>query len=383
MENYNLKLYEEIMQSVYNHTLSQKIRELLENNSFNVNDVLQFQGKTLFHIVSQYGDKKDLDFLIEKGSDIFVVSENGANALHFASINGNIENIKFLLSLGFDSNSLNNNYITPLHYACNEFNSNFPETVKVLIENGADINFKKYDWTNTLLLEEISRGSKNGHINRIKVLLDNGAILDEENEFGIAKALGFWNEDYSEIIDVLYSYRAKLLPKTIFNTVNHSDYPIEHLSKLYEIYKFDINVCNEKGNNLLFDAMVYNNNSKQTINWLLEKGIKYKANNEGVTPIQNAIADIDLGRQYANYFSEHRKDFIHVENRTIENIKILLESDKLNISEDERELVANKITQLTEDNFWNDSSEIKEALAESEFTQANETLSVEELDYYI
>ena len=95
-----------------------------------------------------------------------------------AAKNGKTEEIKLLLENGADVNFSNNNKSSLLILASRNSNttSNI-ETVKLLLENGADVNLKNINGATPLTVA--SRNSNNGsNIETVKLLLENGADVN-------------------------------------------------------------------------------------------------------------------------------------------------------------------------------------------------------------
>ena len=91
-------------------------------------------------------------------------------ALHFYSVPYDF--MKWILEQGFDPNS-ESTYDVPLNYCLNDL-----DKIKLLIEYGADINFKCN--FNDTPLHRICDGK--GSINNLKFLLENGADIDARND---------------------------------------------------------------------------------------------------------------------------------------------------------------------------------------------------------
>jgi ankyrin repeat protein len=79
------------------------------------------------------------------------------------------------------------------------------DIVKLLIENGADINAKnEYDY-NSLML-----ASKNGFIDVVSLLINNGADINVENEYGSTALTYAFKYNNKYIIELLKKHKAKL-----------------------------------------------------------------------------------------------------------------------------------------------------------------------------
>lgn len=87
-----------------------------------------------------YGNDEMLNYIIEKGVDLTVKNSEGENALIFSVLVNNLERTKFLIEKGCPVNDISNNGYTPLMYAI-EFRGNNVETIKRLINSGADLNY--------------------------------------------------------------------------------------------------------------------------------------------------------------------------------------------------------------------------------------------------
>lgn len=123
------------------------------------------------------GDLNKVKELLKKGADINFVSEIGYTALHGCSISNYIDIAKLLISSNANIEAVVSKYgFTPLHFAAQE--GNF-EIVKLLVEAGANVNAK----------DNIGNGPlfRAGNKEIIgKYLIDNGADITMENEYGIS-----------------------------------------------------------------------------------------------------------------------------------------------------------------------------------------------------
>lgn len=97
-------------------------------------------GNTPLMIAARERMYDNVKYLVEKGADINVTNVTGVNALWFTVRNRNFEIAQFLVLQGADPNVQDKrDGLTPLMMAVS---SDHVETVKLLLENGADVNIK-------------------------------------------------------------------------------------------------------------------------------------------------------------------------------------------------------------------------------------------------
>ncbi len=122
-------------------------------------------SKVLF-FASAFGNEEIMQTLFKKGKDINSIDEDGNTLLAIAAKSGNISNIKYLLQK-IDLNQSKGVY-SPLELAVM---NNQLEVAKLLIMNGAKINFSISDSSKTDIL---SSACVNGNLDMVKLLLENG-----------------------------------------------------------------------------------------------------------------------------------------------------------------------------------------------------------------
>lgn len=114
--------------------------------------------------------------------------------LHYGAILNSIEICQKALDYGVDINLQDVNGYTALHGACEKNNGSI---VKLLLDNKASVSLKDA-WGNT----PIRRGAINllysGFVNEYFYLLDKGADIYEENNYGINAAVNLDNTAASE-----------------------------------------------------------------------------------------------------------------------------------------------------------------------------------------
>ncbi|OEJ14541.1 hypothetical protein BFL38_06795 [Brachyspira hampsonii] len=142
---------------------------LIEHNSdLNIKNK---DGKNMIMIACENGNEEMFNLLVENNADINEKSSWGASALIYASEKGNINIMKYLIDAGIDVNGkADDNGDTPLIWAV--AGQNPYEASKLLIENGADVNATNNSGTApaTILAGSVPEV--------VKLLKDNGADLD-------------------------------------------------------------------------------------------------------------------------------------------------------------------------------------------------------------
>jgi cytohesin len=129
----------------------EKAKALIQNGDVNAHDQV---GQTPLHMAARTGQREMADLLLSNGADVNGQVEGGWTPLHEAARSGHENVAKLLIARGAVVNArmtppehetIRNDLhaphaqvgTTPLHLAVN-----YPEVVKVLVANGADINAK-------------------------------------------------------------------------------------------------------------------------------------------------------------------------------------------------------------------------------------------------
>ena len=131
---------------------------------------------------------------------------NGKNALIIAAGNSYIDTVKVLLENGADINSADNDGWTSLMYAANNGDV---DLAKVLIENKADINAESYDGQ-TPLLYAMNSPIESSRIDMINLLVENKANVNAEDSRGLSPlTIAVMNNDV-ELTKLLIANKANL-----------------------------------------------------------------------------------------------------------------------------------------------------------------------------
>ena len=129
-------------------------------------------------------------FIDAKGVDAIV--RDGRTVLIYAARDGHTEVVKLLIDNGADLNHKNNGGVTALRTAAREGRT---EVVKLLIDNGADMNIKDVDgWT------ALMHAAWNGSTEVVKFLIDNGADLNHKNNGGGTALIYASRYGYTEVV---------------------------------------------------------------------------------------------------------------------------------------------------------------------------------------
>ena len=129
-------------------------------------------GSTPFHIAAFTGNATITDYLIKNGARVDATDKADKQPLHDAVYNNRFGVIKVLVAAGADVNALDGQGVGPLHIAA--FNKKCPETMRYLIEHGADVDLKSRNKEETPVLVALLMG----YIDGIKVLLEKGCDID-------------------------------------------------------------------------------------------------------------------------------------------------------------------------------------------------------------
>ncbi len=147
-----------------------EMAKLLINNNSNIN-IKNKDGENMIILACENGNEEMFNLLVENNADINAKSSWGASALIYASEKGNINIMKYLIDNGIDVNGkADENGDTPLLWAVT--GENPYEASKLLIENGANVNATNDGGVApaTILAGSVPEV--------VKLLKDNGADLD-------------------------------------------------------------------------------------------------------------------------------------------------------------------------------------------------------------
>jgi len=146
-KDYDQQLYDELTKEDFNYS---KVKKLIKKGG-NLNFSIDKEGRTVLMQAIEDRSTDMIELYLKKGKNVNVnaVDNNGNTAL-MHEINTDysdikIEYVRLLIDSGADVNHKNNFGMTPLEYAVRTDRKNSLETIKILLENGADISKCKYN----------------------------------------------------------------------------------------------------------------------------------------------------------------------------------------------------------------------------------------------
>ncbi len=166
----------------------------------------------------------------------------------------NVDDVIRLIKQGADVNwkSTSKELSILIHASRNSWNSNDPRIVKLLLENGADVN----DQQNVLAWTALFIATKGRNLEVIKLLIDKGADVNAKDREGNPVIFGI----------------------TSFTTQDEKEYGIKK-AKLLLDKGADINMRNNDGKTVLMSVT-----NKELAEFLLSKGLDVNAkDNNGLT----------------------------------------------------------------------------------------------------
>lgn len=173
-----------LMLACVTHSIGHPVEviQLLLNRGADIN-VKNHNGTTALMKACTNGNVKIVEFLLKNGAANNINEKNkyGDTALTVACIynyNDNIEIVKLLLNYGADIMATNNQLKTAVHILCNK-KINLPKSLTYLLECGAKINVKDYEYCTPLHLSCYKHNFK-----VCKFLLSQGADIKEIDKFG-------------------------------------------------------------------------------------------------------------------------------------------------------------------------------------------------------
>ena len=150
--------------------------------------------------------------------------------LYKAAKEGDITEVRRQLEQGIDSDKLN-------HTLLEASGAGHSDVVKLLLDNGAWVNFQDIDESSSLIV-----ASQNGHSDVVKLLLDNGAQVNLQNNDESSSLIVASHSGHGDVVKLLLDNGAQidLKNKDGFSTLDLTSTPevIQLLVSLYCIMTF-------------------------------------------------------------------------------------------------------------------------------------------------
>jgi ankyrin repeat protein len=280
-----------------------------------------------FALAARKGELARLEAILEAGGDVNVVNDKGRTALMAASGAGNIDIVRMLLSRGANPNIADKEGDTALkeaalsHFAditsagrpltvyigivklliakgadvnapkgwpplicASESGNN--EVVKLLLQNGANINAK-----NVRGMSALSRAIYDGNFDTVKILLANGADIESKDDLGDTPLIIATSRNLELLRNLLDMGANANSTNSHFETALMRAYSVDEVRALLD-HGAELDKKDKRGMTSLMYAASRRNLEKVSL--LLERGAEVNARNaQGETAL--AIA-----KQYSN-----------------------------------------------------------------------------------
>ena len=194
-----------------------------------------------------------------------LTKKEGEDLLHLACKNGQVTLIKNLLKAKVDINAFNFEGLSALHWAVIKGNV---EVTRLLIREGANIEIKDSKWGSTPLLF----ACQNGKTKIVKLLFENGADIDAENDEGTSAIHFAAQSGKIDLVDILLQKGLDINSKN-----NLEENPLH-----YTLYPRHFPACQKA------------TNSFGMAKFLIENGAKIDEDSSRGTPLTCAVATRNL-----------------------------------------------------------------------------------------
>ena len=307
-------------------------------------------GEYPLHSAVRTQDLSIITFLLDKGADPNVTNtKKKYTPVHLAARRGNIEILQLLLDKGGNPNALDNEQNSPLHDASNV------EIVEILLKNKAEISARNKDGDTPLHV-----AARKEDLKVIQLLKSNGASLfmtNNKEETPLAVAIYTAAKDQydkstnMDMLNILLDEKTKLS----YNLVSQAIYSCAARNN-NQLLEFILSKTSDfsglKGRGVAALCIAIENKNLAGAEILIKHGVDLNARSQrfdGGTPLHLAVSKhnidaikllLEHGAQINKYKSWYNSTPIHaaleyVDHQAVEMIKIMLESQKVNINSKE------------------------------------------------
>lgn len=163
-------------------------------------------GCTPLHYAAWRGNVESVKLLLAKGADIEAGNNKGNTPLAIAALMARNQVVEFLIENGANLNARNKNKEAPLFKAIYNIKEKWElETVKLLVDSGADLNFQN-NFGDTVVHE----AARYGEVETIEYLLEKGAPVNVRGYKGLTPLHEAADSFFLEQVEVLLKWNAKI-----------------------------------------------------------------------------------------------------------------------------------------------------------------------------
>ena len=168
----------------------EKVAGLISNDSQVVN-IKDSNGRTPLHWAARGVHFEVVKYLVENGAEINARDNNNITPIFSITSRNHAEALKYLIDRGADINVVDNQKAGPLHYAAE---GGLNEMIKILIDNNAELELENSRGRTPLIVA----ARENASLETIKILIEYGANINAKDySLDTPLSLAAWrgNED--------------------------------------------------------------------------------------------------------------------------------------------------------------------------------------------
>jgi ankyrin repeat protein len=173
------------------------ILRVLARAGANVNSV-DGDGDTALHLSCLHGDVEWVKTLLDANADVNAVNGKGRTPLSNAAYESNVEMVRLLLRNGARTEIAEGDQWTPLHFAAQFLTKTTLQTIRLLVEAGADVNSRIKSNATALHL-----AAQKGDLNILQYLIDKGGLVDAQTNQGRTPLFQAVANGHVEAVDLL------------------------------------------------------------------------------------------------------------------------------------------------------------------------------------